>query len=82
MSKKNKICVYTCITGDYDNPKEILKLEKGIDYYCFTNNKKIKSAVRSKNISGDNLTFTISNQGIFVTGKSKRNIKKELIDVK
>ena len=43
MSKKNKICVYTCITGDYDNPKEIPKLEKGIDYYCFTNNKKIKS---------------------------------------
>lgn len=43
MSKKNKICVYTCITGDYDNLKEIPKLEKGIDYYCFTNNKKIKS---------------------------------------
>ena len=38
----NKICVYTCITGDYDNLKEIIK-EKGIDYYCFTNNKKIKS---------------------------------------
>lgn len=43
MSKKNKICVYTCITGDYDNLKEIPKIEKGIDYYCFTNNKKIKS---------------------------------------
>lgn len=50
--------------------------------YADMNNKKIKSAVRSKNISGDNLTFTISNQGIFITGKSKRNIKKELIDVK
>lgn len=43
MSKKNKICVYTCITGDYDNLKEIPKIEKEIDYYCFTNNKKIKS---------------------------------------
>lgn len=43
MSRKNKIGVYTCITGDYDNLKEIPKIEKGIDYYCFTNNKKIKS---------------------------------------
>lgn len=40
--KKNKICVYTCITGNYDNLKEIEK-EKGIDYYCFTNNKNIVS---------------------------------------
>lgn len=40
---KNKICVYTCITGDYDNIKEIKKKEKGIDYYLFTNNKNIKS---------------------------------------
>lgn len=39
----NKICVYTCITGDYDNLKEIKKVEKNIDYYCFTNNPKIKS---------------------------------------
>lgn len=40
--KKNKICVYTCITGEYDNLKDINK-EKGIDYYCFTNNKNVKS---------------------------------------
>ncbi|MBR3116699.1 MAG: DUF616 domain-containing protein [Bacilli bacterium] len=40
---KNKICVYTCITGDYDEIKEIKKREKGIDYYLFTNNKNIKS---------------------------------------
>lgn len=40
---KNKICVYTCITGEYDNLKEIKNVEKNIDYYCFTNNKKIKS---------------------------------------
>lgn len=38
-----KICVYTCITGNYDNLKEIKDKEEGIDYYCFTNNKKIKS---------------------------------------
>ena len=40
--RNEKICVYTCITGDYDNLKEIKK-EEGIDYYCFTNNKKITS---------------------------------------
>ena len=40
---KNKICVYTCITGDYDDIKEIKNIEKGIDYYLFTNNKKISS---------------------------------------
>lgn len=40
----NKICVYTCVTGDYDNVKEFSKLkEKNIDYYLFTNNKNIKS---------------------------------------
>ena len=38
-----KLCVYTCITGDYDNLKELEIIEDGIDYYCFTNNKKIKS---------------------------------------
>ena len=38
-----KICVYTCITGDYDNLCEIIKKEAGIDYICYTNNKKIKS---------------------------------------
>lgn len=42
---KEKIAVYTCITGNYDELKEIDKtlLEKDIDYYCFTNNKNIKS---------------------------------------
>ena len=40
----NKICVYTCITGNYDNVNEFKNLkEKNIDYYLFTNNKKIKS---------------------------------------
>lgn len=39
----DKICVYTCITGDYDNLNEVLYPEKNIDYICFTNNKKIKS---------------------------------------
>lgn len=37
-----KICVYTCITGDYDDLKYIKK-EAGIDYICFTNNRNLKS---------------------------------------
>ena len=40
---KKRIAVYTCITGDYDNLREIDNVEKGIDYYCFTNNKNIRS---------------------------------------
>ena len=39
----NKICVYTCITGNYDNLKDIKYKEKSIDYICFTNNKNISS---------------------------------------
>lgn len=38
-----KICVYTCITGNYDDLQEIKNKEPGIDYYCFTNNNNIKS---------------------------------------
>lgn len=38
-----KICIYTCITGDYDDLKELKQTEVGIDYFCFTNNDKIKS---------------------------------------
>ena len=41
---KKKICVYTCITGNYDNLHEIENVEKEVDYLCFTNNKNIKSS--------------------------------------
>lgn len=40
---KKKICVYTCITGTYDEIQEIEKKEENIDYYLFTNNKEIYS---------------------------------------
>lgn len=62
--------------------------KKEIDYigilvlFATMQNKKYKSAIRSKDISGDNITFTITNQGIFITGKKKGNIKKELINGK
>lgn len=38
----NRICVYTCLTGEYEKLSEIKK-ESGIDYICYTNNKKIIS---------------------------------------
>lgn len=43
MSKDKKICIYTCITGEYDSVKELNFKEKNVDYYLFTNNKKISS---------------------------------------
>ena len=52
-----KTCVYTCITGSYDKVNELKIKEEGIDYYLFTNNKRIKSStwkvvyINSKNIS-------------------------------
>lgn len=65
---------------------EIKKKEVGyigiLVLFATMQNKKYKSAVRSKDISGDNVTFTITNQGIFITGKKKGNIKKELINGK
>ena len=38
-----KIAVYTCITGNYESLKEIKILEPDIDYFCFTDNKNLKS---------------------------------------
>lgn len=38
-----KLCVYTCITGNYDNLHEIEHPEENVDYYCFTNNKSLTS---------------------------------------
>ncbi len=39
-----RICVYTCITGDYDNLKEVIVKEDNIDYICFTNNMELTSS--------------------------------------
>ena len=54
----HKLCVYTCITGDYDALHEIKSPEKNVDYYCFTNNKKLSSKtwkiVQIKNDGLDN----------------------------
>ena len=38
-----KICVYTCITGNYDNLQDVEIEDKKVDFICFTNNKNIKS---------------------------------------
>lgn len=42
-SMKEKICVYTCITGNYDELHEPIVPDRGIDFYCFTNIKNLKS---------------------------------------
>lgn len=39
----SNICVYTCITGDYDTLKKLNYPNKNYDYICFTNNKNITS---------------------------------------
>lgn len=38
-----RIVVYTAITGNYDELKEPIFIDKNIDYVCFTNNRNIKS---------------------------------------
>lgn len=50
--------------------------------YADMKNKKSKSAVKSSDISGDNVTFTITRKGVFITGQKKSNISKELINGK
>ena len=38
-----KICVYSCITGNYDNIIDYKTKDKNIDYILFTNDSSIKS---------------------------------------
>lgn len=38
-----KICVYTCLTGNYDNLSEVEVIDKNVDFICYTNNRNIKS---------------------------------------
>lgn len=65
----NKICVYTCITGNYDNLIEVQNIEDGIDYLCYTNNRKIKSKTWSvKYISDNTLTNAELNRKIKILG--------------
>lgn len=39
----NNVCIYTCITGNYDKLQEPLVYNKDIDYICFTDDMHIKS---------------------------------------
>ena len=50
--------------------------------YANMQNKKNKSTIRRKDITEDNVTFTISSEGVYITVKKKGNIKKELINGK
>lgn len=44
MEKINK-CVYTAITGNYDDLKEPDFITPGWDYICYTNNSKLRSGI-------------------------------------
>lgn len=41
----NKKCVYTVIVGDYCNLNNPTYIQKDWDFYCFTNNKDLKSQI-------------------------------------
>lgn len=70
----NKICVYTCITGNYDNLIEINNIEEGIDYICYTNNKEIKSKTwKVEYIKDDSLTNVQLARKIKILGTPKLN---------
>ncbi len=43
LVRKNEIVVYTCISGGYDNLKEIINPEPEVDYICFTDDIKLHS---------------------------------------
>lgn len=42
-STNKKICVYTCLTGNYDILQDVEIVDENADFICFTNNKDIKS---------------------------------------
>ena len=64
-----KICVYTCIAGDYDYLKEVKVKEDNIDYICFTDNKNITSStwkiiyIEDKNLNDHYLSRKIKMLG-------------------
>lgn len=47
---KNKIVVYTCISGNYDKIKDIINKEENIDYICFSDQDVVDSNWRIKKI--------------------------------
>lgn len=55
----NKICVYTVITGNYDNLKDLQYIEDGVDYICYTNNKQLESKIWNIRYINDNTLTNI-----------------------
>lgn len=54
--KKEKLAVYTCITGNYDVLRNPIYYNSDIDYICFTNNEGLHSDIWNiKYISDDKL---------------------------
>ena len=57
--KEQKIVVYTCITGGYDNLIKPSFVTPGVDYVCFTDNKDLKSNIwKIKPIPNELLEFS------------------------
>ena len=79
---KEKIAVYTCITGNYDELQEISKnvFENNIDYYCFTNNKNVKSNTwKVIYIEDFSLTNHMLNRKIKILGNELINDKYDIL---
>ena len=76
---KPKICVYTCITGNYDNLNEIKNSEDDIDYYCFTNNKNLESKTwKIIQIDNNGLNNRLLARKIKILGHSAINDKYDI----
>ena len=78
----NKICVYTCITGDYDDLKEIEHKEKGIDYIGFAHKplkKNFLKACEKMNLSPDKIMTIGDSLFDDVYGGKKNNMKTVLV---
>ena len=62
MTSKNKIVLYTCMIGEYDDLLEPLVVQRDVDYVCYTNNPKVKSEVfeirKIRELIDNNLTKT------------------------
>ena len=62
----NNVVCYTCVTGGYDTLKQPLKVSKGIDYVCFTDDASLQSDVWKIKLIPDDL-------------KNLSNVKKQRI---
>lgn len=65
-SKKNKIVIYTCITGNYDRIYDPLLIEDNIEYVLFTNNRNIKSNIWKIVMISDEISKRCMNNNMLI----------------